>query len=157
MSEGSGLSDVDFNRAFASRTLERIRHHEIFAAEQVASTAKWLTASLLAVNGGGAIAVLNRTQTLDHAWGAGILFMMGIAFALLSGTGLQEFYNRVGNPLLNLDEYWTRVSLTGHRDQDTERSLKEPIDKLHRFAFIPPLMGWISGILFLFGSVLLAL
>lgn len=156
MTDGQGEPDVDLNRAHASRALERIRRHEIFAAEQVASMAKWLTASLLAVNGGGAIAVFNHPHTAGHAWCAGIAFMLGIAFALLSGTGLQEFYNRVSDPLYELDKYWTRVSLTGVRDEAEEASLKQPVDKIHRLAFIPPMLGWISGVSFLVGAVLLA-
>lgn len=153
---GEEAPDVEFNRAFALRALARIRDQETFAAEQVASMAKWLTASLLAVNGAGAIAVFNRAGAVNHSSAAGILFMLGIAFALLSGTALQEFYNREGDPLLALDKYWTRVSLTGVRDEEAEKNLRLPIDTLNRFAFIPPLFGWISGILFLVGAVLLA-
>lgn len=150
-------SGADFNRAFAEHALVQVRGHQRFGAEQVASMAKWLTASLLAVNGAGAIAVFNRTHSVDHPTSAGVLFTLGIGFALLSGTALQELYNRVSTPLHELDSYWTGVSITGVRDETQEKSLNGLLDAINRFAFIPPLLGWFSGFLFLAGAILLAI
>ena len=156
MSSVSSPPHSNLDRALASRTLERIRDHEKFSSEQLASLSKWLSASLLAVNGGGAIAVFNHLHDFPFAKLAGFSFMIGIALALLSGAGLQEFYNRIRTPLVELDSYWTAVSLTGVRDESKETRLNERINRINRLAFIPPTIGWISGILFILGSILLA-
>jgi hypothetical protein len=147
----------DYNRRFAERVLTRVDRHSGFAWEQVASFAKWLSASLLAINGAGGLAALALVR--DHGGSVlpPVLFGLGMLLALLSGTALQEIYNNLAEPLLEHDNYWTSVVIDGVRDGDIEEKLEAETKKGRRFSYIPPLLGWCSGISFIAGSIALAL
>lgn len=149
--------EVAFNKAFALRVISRVDQHVSFATDQVGSWAKWLTASLLAINGAGALASLNAASEADNSWIAGVIFAVGILAALLSGVAMQEVYNMVPEPMLEQDDYWTVVSITGARDSEREDVLRSAASKASRLAILPPLLGWISGCLFLAGIVTLGL
>jgi len=148
--------DTDFNKRYAQRILTRIDYLQGFAAEQVASTAKWLTASLLAINGAGALAAVNDLKD-GGSWLAALLFTLGVISALLSATAIQEVYNNSSDPLMENDNYWIQVAVSGYRDPDEEDSLQAASTAAMRLARVPPILGWISGLLFLAGAVLLAL
>lgn len=145
------------NREYARRMLTRVDQHNAFTTEQVGAWSRWLTASLLALNGAGALAALGAAQRTDGAWIAGAIFAVGIIMALLSGTCLQEVYNEVPIPLLHQDEYWTGVSITGMRDGERERALAAEAVKASRWDHVPPILGWISGVLFLAAIVVLGI
>ena len=146
----------EFNRLFAERVLIRLDRHQSFSWEQLSSFAKWLTASLLAVNGAGGLAAL----TLLKEGGSsvpGAFFGTGLLLALLSGAALQEIYNRISIPMIDQDNYWTSVVIDGTRDCDIEADLDSQTKTIMRFAFIPPTLGWGSGISFIAGAVSLGI
>jgi hypothetical protein len=89
----------DQNRRFAERLLTRLDRNQGFSWEQVASFSKWLTASLLAVNGAGGLAALSLLKEGGGSWLPAVLFGVGLLMALLSGTALQHFYNAMDNGL----------------------------------------------------------
>lgn len=146
----------EFQRALAERILARIDQQQQFAFDQVGSMAKWLMASLLAVNGAGAIAAMNAVDTGKGHWAAGLIFALGVGSALMSGVAMQDVYNAIPEPLLMQDNYWTGVSVTGERDADVEEEHKTATAKTLRFRLVPPLLGWISGLLFIAGAITLA-
>ncbi len=153
---GGQEQSLEFQRAFAERVLKRIDQHQQFAFDQVGSMAKWLMASLLAVNGAGAIAAINAVNSGKGPWAAGLLFALGIGSALISGVAMQDVYNAIPEPLLKQDEYWTGVTVTGVRETAIEEEHKNQTAKALRFQFVPPLLGWISGLLFVAGAITLA-
>ena len=146
----------ELDRHFATQKIARITREIEFTSDQVGSWSRWLTASLLAINGGGALATLNQAKVGDFSWCAGALFASGIIFALLSGTLLQELYNRRIGPVLECDEYWSEVKFTGARDNSREEVLDKQLKKVLRFSWVAPSLGWMSGILFLVGCYFLA-
>lgn len=145
------------DKALAARALGRIDRMQGFVSDQVSSMAKWLMASLLALNGGGALAALNASGKTDVGWIPGILFLLGIATALLSGVAMQEVYNAYPEKLLENDMYWTVVSIGGERNEEHETELKGALTGLARFHFVPPLLGWVSAMLFLAGAASLGI
>jgi hypothetical protein len=147
----------DQNRRFAERVLTRVDRHHSFSWEQVASFSKWLTASLLAVNGAGGLTALGLLKDGGGSWSASILFGIGLLMALLSGTALQHFYDAVAAPILKQDNYWTTVLIDGVRDSEVEEQLEAETKKALRFAYVAPVLGWCSGISFIAGSGALAL
>jgi hypothetical protein len=146
--------EVD-ERENARRVLERIDRQSTFVAEQVNSMAKWLAASLLAVNGAGALATLNAAKATSY-WPS-IIFVVGVILALLSGAGLQEIYNRLSDKLHDFDVYWTRVMLGAQRNSEDESKLEHAVDSVTRWAAAPPVLGWLSGFAFLVAASLLGL
>jgi hypothetical protein len=147
-------SEVD-ERENAKRVLERIDRQSTFVAEQVSSMAKWLSASLLAVNGAGALATLNAAKA--NLYYPSIIFVVGVILALLSGAGLQEIYNRFPEKLDDIDVYWTRVMLGGQRNSEDESNLEIAVSSVNRWAAVPPILGWLSGVAFLVAASLLGL
>ncbi|HEY0147942.1 MAG TPA: hypothetical protein VGB70_02965 [Allosphingosinicella sp.] len=146
----------DQNRRFAERLLTRLDRNQGFSWEQVASFSKWLTASLLAVNGAGGLAALSLLKEGGGSWLPAVLFGVGLLMALLSGTALQHFYNAMAMPLLDHDNYWTTVLIDGVRDGHLEEKLQAQSDKSQRFSAIAPGFGWCSGLSFIAGSIALA-
>jgi hypothetical protein len=142
-------------RENAKRVLERIDRQSVFVAEQVSSMAKWLSASLLAVNGAGALATLNAEKF--NSYQSSLIFVVGVVLALLSGAGLQEIYNRLSEKLHDFDVYWTRVMLGSQRKPEEETSLEKAVGAINRWAAAPPILGWLSGVAFLVAASLLGL
>jgi hypothetical protein len=83
-----GAATGNTNKAFAVRALARVDREATFCADQVASMAKWLMASLLAINAGGGIAAINTPSVSTLVPSA--FFGAGAIFALLSGAAMQE-------------------------------------------------------------------
>jgi hypothetical protein len=107
-----------YNIAYAQRVLTRIDRQTTFSAEQVGSMGKWLMASLLAVNGAGALAALNTNDPSNTL--SSIFFGIGVIFALLSGVAMEETYNRISLLLFEYDEYWMPVTVHGQRVPEIE-------------------------------------
>ncbi|MCW2395640.1 MULTISPECIES: hypothetical protein [unclassified Sphingobium] len=122
--------------------------------EQHSSSFKWLNASLLAVNGGGAIAIVSSTQLSDvtklHACSS---FFIGILLALLSGRVSQMIATKALPSIKNQIFYWTGVSISGQRDLDEENLLKKEADDSLKRAWIGQGCGWLSVTAFVAGAV----
>lgn len=142
----------------ANRSIDSINRHYSFIAEQVASLAKWLTASLLAINGGGVLAALEALKDKHDVMLPAGFFIAGIILAMLSGVALQEVYNRFSANLGVAYQYWNDIKDgLAHRDENIEIGITKTEAFWNRAATIPPVLGWISGTLFLVGCVLMAL
>jgi hypothetical protein len=72
---------------YEAQFIEKLRDSSI---EQGSSTSKWLSASLLAINGGGALAAFNAFERLETTLPAA-LFLVGTVAALASGWFNQTF------------------------------------------------------------------
>ncbi|MCA1652710.1 MAG: hypothetical protein ABR588_10660 [Sphingomicrobium sp.] len=131
------------------------RYHS-FVNEQVAAQSKWLTASLLAINGAGGLATLEVIKAGHTAFLSGSMFLAGLTAALLSGTALQEVYNRSSGLYDEAFGYWLAVKHGQSRIESEESDRSDRAGKINRWNFLPPLIGWISGLLFLCGSITLA-
>lgn len=149
--------ELAFNRQFAARKLIRLDKEYAFVSDQVASMAKWLMASLLAINGGGILAVLNAAKDGHQSWIAGTMFVGGVGMSLFSGVTMQGIYGGFVDPLLDQDKYWTGVNIEGCRSGETETILKTSMETAYRFSLAPQLCGWASGVLFVFGSIALGM
>lgn len=113
---------------------------------------RWLTASLLTVNGGAAIAALNS----DHIAAyfkilSGICFGFGIIAALLIGVIAQRIGLKALQPLVEFQGYWLSVVDDGERDEALEAEYTKKLQSRSRWAWASPAMGWISATLFLGG------
>jgi hypothetical protein len=125
--------------------------------EQLAKTGGWLVASLLAVNGGGALASLNVSALGYFPRGAAIAFGMGIVFAAFNAVGIQSLTYKMLIPLENLLAYWRGVEIFGEEDQDEFETHQAALIKAAKLQFLPHACGWISGLLFIAGAILLGL
>lgn len=115
-------------------------------------TFRWLIGSLLAINGGAAIAALN--SELIPAYFkilSGICFGLGIIAALLIGVIAQRVGVKTLRPLAEYQGYWLSVIDNGELDEELEAQYKDMLRDSSRWAWTSPAMGWISAILFIGG------
>lgn len=148
--EAGGGEERD--RALAARAVERLERDHKFAEQELATHARWLTASLFAANSAGIIAVVNAKLGAAGIY-AGIIFVIGICAAMLSGYALQTFYNGQMDYLHSAERYWFLVKIGDPRNEEEEGRLNDKLTGANRWQFVAPLIGWISGILFLGGAL----
>lgn len=132
--------------------LRQIERQEEFFRQEMATVSRWLTASILAVNGAGAIAAFNADQSGRRYWIAGVLFIAGVLCGLLSGVSIQEIYKRYSDTLSDAWDY--QISLVSGKPIDVERQHRhqKQIAIISKFAWVPPLIGWVGGVLFVVGA-----
>lgn len=133
----------------ANSSADYMAHARNKTLDEGTAAARWLTASLLAVNGGGAIAALNIVEKLTRPGLVGGLFVAGLMAAMLSGYLLQHFNYGAVDLLANRAAYWAVVGERGTRDPETEGPMDDAQSRFNRLALCAPLAGWLSAMLFL--------
>lgn len=118
---------------------------------------KWLTGSLFAANSAGMITILNTADKLVMPAVPGCLFAAGLIFALLSGTAIQEIYNRLSEPLGELIEYWAEIEAGAPINTERQNDLIDRVRTIQKWGWAAPVPGWISGLLFVGGGFAIAL
>jgi hypothetical protein len=157
LDDDNALRQIAVTREVAEHEARRLERSSSASTEQLLKMSGWLTASLLAINGAGALATLNAAPSANDLTIPGLLFGSGILMAMLSAVAIQAFQGAVAGPLDALINYWRGAQIYGERDIQIEVELRKPIDKINRFSFVPPAIGWMSGLLFMTGAITLAL
>ncbi|QHD65766.1 hypothetical protein GS397_00890 [Sphingobium yanoikuyae] len=149
---GEPGDDGERRKALAARAVERLERDHKFAEQELATHARWLTASLFAANSAGIIAVVNAKLGAGGIW-AGMIFTLGVCAAMLSGYALQLIYSGQMDYLHSAERYWFLVKIGDPRDEAEEANLNDQMARANRWQFAAPLIGWISGVLFLGGAM----
>ena len=89
----------------------RYKRHFDIATEQQTNIAKWLNASLFAINAGGVLTILNNSKALSDIQVSGLLFIFGIIASLLNAAINQEIYDRISDPIFEMIDYWSEFFL----------------------------------------------
>ena len=143
-------------RLIAEHNIGRYERYDQVLSDQITKTSGWLTASLLAINAGGALAALNAAERGPAATGPALVFGMGILTALLSAVTMQEFLIKMADPVERCLSYWRRVQISGVHDEQEARQVREAVRQRKKCRYIAPAIGWVSGIHFFIGAGLLA-
>ncbi|WP_168846967.1 hypothetical protein [Sphingomonas sp. S2M10] len=154
MIEGSEVEPIPSKLAdhFAKRL-------EGTSAQQVThlmESSKWLSASLLVINSGAAVFTLQGVEKLGSPWLPIVLFGLGILLSLLNAVLIQEFVQSGLPSLEALIAFWRRAEIDGEFDRAELQSLKAGIAKVNRRSFLPPLVGWFSGLAFVTGGLVVS-
>lgn len=149
--------DREIERRIAADHLRNLESFEHFARDQAATQARWLNASLLAINSAGILTVL-QTSAASHGDSALFAFAAGVAATLLSGLVRGDAL-RLESPqeVRTGRRYWTEVALSGERDAERETAISAEIDRATWRDYAAPGLGWASGILWGAGAFLLTL
>ena len=124
---------------------------------QFITVSGWLTASLFALNAGGALTAIGAIDRLDRpSWSISI-FAVGLVFAMLGATLIQEFQGRTSSQAETLLTFWHDAAATGQADWEEYHLLKASLARVERWFWTAPAVGWLSGVCFLFGGAVLAL
>ncbi|HEY0623807.1 hypothetical protein [Sphingomonas sp.] len=138
--------------------LQALAEFRQITLEQHTSGYKWLTASLLAVNGGAAAALLSadKIRLTDVRW-AFVAFVFGILLSLASARLNQSFAMKALPSLQEMSGYWASVMVTGARDDAREKALNGKAKSSMRGAWLGQAAGWASALSFVVGVVLVGL
>lgn len=141
--------------AFAATKQAQIRAGIANIVDQNIQLSKWLIGSLLVLNSGAILALLNagRSRVADPgipaAW-----FLVGVFGALLNGWLVQFLSSRVLGWMQDAEAYWSLVATTGRQTEDSEKMIWAHSVKATRFLKWAPLPGWVSAIAFFWGAIL---
>lgn len=126
--------------------------------EQHSHSFKWLTASLLAINGAAAVATLN-TESIPAIWKvfSGAAFAGGVICALLVAVLAQKISIKSLAPLQRQIGYWIGVIHDGTRLEEFEEKIGIEMKAAMRWGWTIPVMGWVSGLFFVVGLGMIAL
>lgn len=123
--------------------------------EQAASMAKWLLASLLAINGAGALATINALEKLAAPELPAALFVIGMLLTLLSATVIQR-QNYAALPGINkMIGYWLSVIDDGEEFEPFQKQVQGEITAAMGWKWLGPSLGWVSAIFFVLGTAAL--
>lgn len=119
---------------------------------------KWLTASLLLLNSGSAVAILNSEFIPVQGKISGVAaYLAGILLALLIGVASQKLAMQMLPAVTGYRAFWIAVSQGEIFDPDSELAAGSLVRSAARFGWVAPTLGWLSAIAFLTGSVLAGL
>lgn len=136
---------------YEAEFIAKIRDSSI---EQGSSTSKWLSASLLAINGAGALAAFNAFERLETTSSAA-LFLSGTVAALASGWFNQTFaFDQLAN-MNRIHGFWIRTAETGLLDLDEQIAMRPVLEEMTARGKRGPRAGWASLVAFLAASALL--
>ncbi len=115
---------------------------------------RWLSASLLALNGGGAVALLSseKTDAGFFVW-AGIAFLLGITAALLIAVSAQRTSQLAMPKVQMMIGYWLAVSIDAERDEVLEKEITGELLVAHNSGKWSRVYGWLSALSFLAGAI----
>ena len=123
------------------------------ATEQMISLSKWLTASLLALNGAGALFTMNALDRLDYPLLPAGLFAAGLLLSMGSGVANQSISSRGVNAAEPLIALYNAADLSGQIDVEEEILLIAGLQKSTRYSWLGPILGWVSALAFAAGSI----
>ncbi|MEO7383908.1 MAG: hypothetical protein ABIU18_03155 [Novosphingobium sp.] len=146
-----------YTRSAAKREMQLLDKFHSTTLAQHTELFKWITASLLAINGGAAVTILgSNTVDAAHKIGVGANFVVGIFFALIVGVAAQLLSARTLQPTQALIGYWITVEIDGNRKDDLEVQLGNDLRQSVKWSWVVPALGWMSGLFFAVGLVIIA-
>ena len=122
--------------------------------DEHAASFRWLTASLFAANGGALVALVGGDSVPVYAklW-AGIWFMLGILFSLLTAWFNQRLVQRMIDPIAQLIAFWGCVAHGMEFEEEKHAALIEAVQNSTKRAWPTQTCGWIAVVVFVFGMV----
>lgn len=134
-----------------------ISMREIVIHETVTSL-RWIQGSLLVVNGGAAVAVLQSESLSSGLQRASCLFFVaGICLALLTANAGLRATHDVPKKLTELLGYWMSVTVDLLRSEEIERNWQLYARELDKRSQVPRRFGYASVVAFIFGCLLVGL
>ena len=150
--------DPAHRRAFeklVDRKIATLLESKTSAIDEQAAMARWLIASLLAINSGGLVYLANaKINTNFHYVAAATAFIAGILFAMLNAYLIQVIAMRMIAPLDDTISYWTIISDPSHEDADRLTELSKQYQQAQQYSWTAPVAGWLSALAFVVGVLL---
>ena len=97
--------------------------------KEVASLSRWLLATLVVINGAGAVAILPLKMTTEAKLGSSAAFLLGILAALGAGMWSLYAFKRVSIAANTMMAYWLTVAGDAPRLAALEATMKSRMDQ----------------------------
>lgn len=124
--------------------------------QQHTDSYKWLTASLLVINGAACLSILSlESLGLEARLAAGSLFSAGVVFALLTGVANQRANQSIMPEIRKQLGYWLAVAYHGVREPELEATHRSEFRSAKRLALLGSALGRVSGLCWILGAVTL--
>lgn len=145
--------DPDENRMTADYLIETYTHGMRQMLENIAAASRWVTTSLLAINGAAAIAILNQPMPPSGKLISSLLFAAGVLAALASAQqGIRAGHQLTG-PMGEALGYWVGVKYDGYRIAELEGHETRMADLVKKAGRLPSALGYLSVALFTSGLI----
>lgn len=158
---GGAPCDIEADPAYA-RAFEKLIDRKIAAlleakrssTDEQAHMARWLIATLLAINSGGLVFLASAKPTVAFSAVVALsAFVLGLAFAMLNAYLIQIFAMRAIGPIEETISYWTIISKPDHENPERLAELKQRNMDAQKLSWTAPLAGWISMVALIIGVV----
>ena len=145
--------DAEFVKLAATEEARIIGEARRTALDEHTHMFRWLTASLLVLNGGGALAILsNESLAAASKFASGLFFVLGVILALLVGVAGQRSIRKALPHYAAIFGYWISVSHDGERVEAREQELNDGLLNSMRLGWLSQALGWGSGLMFVLGA-----
>jgi hypothetical protein len=122
---------------------------------EITTSARWVQASLLLVNGAAAVAVLQTDALSTHTRGlAGAFFVAGVILSLLSAYIGMMSAQDVPRRFSELAGYWLSVTVDLLRSEEIEENWAEYGRSRTRLSRLTQIPGWASLAAFIGGCLI---
>lgn len=145
------------NRQMAEALLETYRMSMHSVIDLGAAMMRWIMASLLAINGGGAVTVLSLPISPATKIGAAGLFVSGILLSLASSYLSVLSHPKITTLIGEAMGYWVSVKIDGERAESMEGHEKTINAKLKETSFWPRMLGYAAVGAFTIGAIVTAI
>jgi hypothetical protein len=149
--------DVDLARRTARALSEHMSESMKTLLAETGSIGRWITASLLAVNGAAAAAVFSAFDKLASPSGDVAFFLGGVVAALFTGVLLQKATIAGAELAGEVIGHALIVEQTGVYHEEAQVLISGMAARSRRSARWPQLAGWLSAMLFSAGAVVTGL
>lgn len=141
-----------WNRLGAEHEIQYLIAARGVAIEQASSMAKWLLASLLTINGAGALATINMVDKIMSPLMPGAAFIAGMMLPLAAATIIQNQNFAKLKPVNETLGYWLTVVDDGERVDSLEQELLNKAQAAGGPEWLSQALGWLSACLFIIGA-----
>jgi hypothetical protein len=120
---------------------------------EIGSIARWLLATLVVVNGAGAISLLPVEMPNELKLAGAVAFLVGILAALGAGAWALYAFKRVSLAAHTMVSYWLNIADDGPRLEALETTMKGHLDRAigsggtHAFVFLS-VAAFVAGCVF---------
>ncbi|QKG70560.1 hypothetical protein [Erythrobacter mangrovi] len=153
-----GYDDIGANKQLALLQREVAMGTKKVVMDEMSHAARWIMASVLAINSGGLIAAINRIEALGF-WStmAVIAFYAGVALALKMGWRQISLNQRMLAPHSRFIAVWESAAIDGQIDGRKLEEVRDEIIAVGTQGIAASTLGRWSFALFTLGLLCLAL
>jgi drug/metabolite transporter (DMT)-like permease len=150
----SADDNPELMRSVARHLIATFSEGHKVAMTEIGAVGRWLMASLLAINGGAALAVFNADDRLYSAGADSVFFVAGIFAALVSGVLNQKATIQASIAANKGVGHAIVVEHDGQTNEASDTFMREIEPAMEKASRLSPIAGWVSAILFAAGSLI---